>query len=576
MIHRLYEKGKAFWFAFLIFEIFYALSGCIVGFDAPANTILLLLLDSILLGLWLNSSTPPENLFLLILLVVSLSIIFIFPLSGEIISPWSLHGAISFLTAIFIAFTSFGCIISSKRGKRFYFEIVFFLYLLPAFLLWGYFSISHSWPQVDTLIAILQTNATEAMGYLYTHVSLWCLAILLFYLMGIHWIARKAAPITGTKGKMFPIFLFTSSLFLIYVSQYNPLLFLYEDTQHQVEQYKKFQDLKEKHSVSQNLTVTSAPVPGLFVLIIGESENRTHMSAYGYDRDTTPWLRSQENNSHFLLFQKPYSCHVQTVQSLSYALTSKNQYNQVPIEKSTTLIEAAKAAGYDTYWISNQTRYGIWDSPTTVIASGCNHQIWLNQNAGETCRTNYYDGKIVEALSSLSPHKNTLLIIHLMGNHVPYISRFPKEYRQYHGNQEMTDLYDDSIRYNDAVVEQIYESLCQFPNFQAMVYCSDHSEAIDEGLDHDTTNYKPSMTHIPFYMAFSDSYLSSYEPTVSQLHAQKDATFTNDLLFNAMLGLMHVQIKELYEPENDITSPSYDSTSSRFRTLFGKKKLEVE
>lgn len=56
---------------------------------------------------------------------------------------------------------------------------------------------------------------------------------------------------------------------------------------------------------------------------------------------------------------KAYSNYVTTVPVLTYALTDKNQYNSVSMAQAYSLIEVAAAAGFDTYWISNQERYGI-------------------------------------------------------------------------------------------------------------------------------------------------------------------------------------------------------------------------
>ena len=55
-------------------------------------------------------------------------------------------------------------------------------------------------------------------------------------------------------------------------------------------------------------------------------------------------------------------------------LSEKNQYNDISLEKSYSLIEIAKAAGYDTYWISNQRKYGAWDTPVAEMASTATHQ----------------------------------------------------------------------------------------------------------------------------------------------------------------------------------------------------------
>ena len=92
------------------------------------------------------------------------------------------------------------------------------------------------------------------------------------------------------------------------------------------------------------------------------------MSVYGYPRPTTPWLSSRRNDPRFLFFDDAYSCYVQTVPALSYALTAKNQYNDMTLADAPSLIEAAKAAGFHTVWISNQVRFSAW-APTTWMCT---------------------------------------------------------------------------------------------------------------------------------------------------------------------------------------------------------------
>ena len=118
------------------------------------------------------------------------------------------------------------------------------------------------------------------------------------------------------------------------------------------------------------------------------------MSAYGYQRETTPWLTQFAKDPGTLLFKNPYSNHTHTVPVLTYALSEKNQYNQVPLAKAYSLIEIANAAGFDTYWISNQERYGAWDTPVAEIASTAKHQVWLNGEVGANIKTAYLDEEL--------------------------------------------------------------------------------------------------------------------------------------------------------------------------------------
>lgn len=312
---------------------------------------------------------------------------------------------------------------------------------------------------------------------------------------------------------------------------------------------------------------------GVFVLVIGESQNRDNMHAYGYYRENTPWLSSIKDSNNVLFFNKAYSCHTHTVPVLSYVLTSKNQYNNNSLAKSTSLLEMAEAAGYETVWISNQVKYSAWDTPISVIANEANQQYWYNDNRGETTTTNFYDEKLLEAFQNLKLKDKMLIVVHLMGNHSAYENRYPKEFNKY-GNDNNLNKYDNSILYNDYVVKNIFENSCKLPNFQGLVYVADHADAVQQGLSHDASQYVPSMTHIPMYMYFSNQYIDSHKEIFNNLKKAENKIFTNDLVYNYMLSILGVYDEKSYEGNNDLTNVNYNSTESRFRTLHGKKTIE--
>ena len=57
------------------------------------------------------------------------------------------------------------------------------------------------------------------------------------------------------------------------------------------------------------------------------------------------------------------------------------------------------------------------------------------------------------------------------------------------------------------------------------------------------------------------------------LQNHTSAYFTNDLIFNTLMGIMHIRANDFYESENDISSSAYDTNASRFMTLYGKRKI---
>ena len=470
--------------------------------------------------------------------------------------------------------------------RKIYVSITLLLYLLPTCLIWFYYHISGNWPHPDTLMALLQTNSSEAWSYFKDNTTIRSLLSILIGLFLFLWFTRvfyrQISPslIHQKKNKYIYIgcvlFLITSGFLILHNFKRNPLGQLLSGTVNYMNRYHAFAENKKKRAsmIDRNLSLSPNDEQGLYVLVIGESQNRLHMSAYGYDRDTTPWLREQHNkNAGFLQFTQAYSCHTHTVPTLTYALTAKNQYNDLSLENAISILELAKAAGYHTAWISNQVQYSAWDTPITIIASEADQQVWLNKNVGETTKTNYYDEKVIDGLQHIQIYDKMLIVIHLMGNHGSYSDRYPHPFDRFQGRGSRIDAYDNSILYNDYVISKIYDSVSALPHFQSLLYFSDHTDAVDQGLGHDAGNFVAPMTYIPMYMFFSPDYMIQHEEIFDHLKSHQHTLFTNDLIFNVLSGIMNIYFQPTYEKQNDLTSDTYDDTPTRFKTLYGTKAI---
>ena len=488
---------------------------------------------------------------------------------------FSLIGAAGFFTVqSFLPIGRLRTIVS-----RTFYSVAFIVSLM----LWGYYFSAGSLLNASAILAIFQTNLAEAKSYLLDYMPWQGVCILLLLIAAYvrflrHWTQSLTVHWGGDSrtGKWLMVCACIAlTLFSLYRTRDNFYKNLVGETQKGLQAYRSFTISREARAeAAQNdLAGISQGNPGVYILVIGESQNRLHMSAYGYDKETTPWLDQMKNDAHTVFFTDARSCHTHTVPVLSYALTDKNQYNQRELSKSLTLIEAAKAAGFHTVWLSNQVRYGAWDTPTSVIADEADEQVWLNGHVGETTDTNVYDGNLVDSLKQVKATDKTLIVIHLMGNHGSYRDRYPQEFSVFAGDSPEA-LYDNSIRYNDFVVQNIYEAAKAMPNFQGLVYCSDHADDVDRNLGHDASHFTQDMTKIPFYMIFSDAYEAKYPGILQELRAHKDNRFTNDLLYNAMLGIMGIVVPADYEEQNDLTSADYNADKARFRTLHGQQELD--
>ncbi|MGN0941093.1 MAG: phosphoethanolamine transferase [Selenomonadaceae bacterium] len=464
------------------------------------------------------------------------------------------------------------------------FSTIIIIFLV--FPIWSYYLTNGVFFDTTSVLAIFQTNPDEAYGYL-EHVINACVVVSLivsaFLFIAILSSAQKlklSDIVSYSKLPYILIIFLALDIFLIYRSRQNVVCLPYLNARDYIKNYVTFQmGIKKRENITRQIIQNADEINnGLYVIVIGESETRDHMHAYGYNEENTPWLSSMADNSGCVVFSQGYSSYVQTVPSLMYALTAKNQYNGIAMENAISLVEVAKVARFTTIWISNQGKFGMYDAPITVIASETDHQIWVNEKLSNG-QPRKYDGEIIENINvdELSKNHKTLLIIHLMGSHMTYKDRYPRKFDKFSDktdNKNSFSCYDNSVLYNDYVMKSIYNRVKDVPNFKALVYFSDHGEEVT--VDHDPNKFTWAMTRIPMYMIFSDEYIRENKGVVDGLRLHKDTAYTNDLIFNTMMSIMGIDMPSIYEPENDFTKASYDGSKDRLKTLYGKRRLSEE
>ncbi len=455
---------------------------------------------------------------------------------------------------------------------------VLFLCGLPILLTWGFYIAEKGCPHADAVAAVLHTNPSEALAYVRDALGAKAAAVLAAAVAAAVLLARLAMGVRlvplepAALGSL--VFFILCSLGLLYRTRENVLTGPVYDAKTYLKGQEEFRKKRAERKQAMEEIASSMEWrdPGVYVIVIGESATRDHFGAYGYGRDTTPWLSSVLQDENLCLFSKAYTCFPTTDQALSYALTAKNQYNEKPLETAPSLLEVVRAAGGHTAWLSNQARFGAYEAPVTVIADEAEQQVWTNSYS-DLSRMAFYDEILADRLKGIEIQDRMVIVVHLMGSHNSYINRYPSTFKRFSGGARRMDEYDNSILYTDAVLKKLWETAQTLPNFRAMVYLSDHGEGIDEGRMHSATDFSWGMVRIPFFAFFSPSFSKEKPEIFKQVFRAKDKVFTIDLLFNFMLGLIGIRPEGLYEPENDCTAASYDTNEERFRTLLGKKSV---
>jgi len=310
---------------------------------------------------------------------------------------------------------------------------------------------------------------------------------------------------------------------------------------------------------------------GVYVIIVGESLNRHYMSLYDYDEyDTTPFQKELKERYSLTVFQRPFSAYAQTIRCMAYMLTNQNQYDNQDkrLDNSVSLFDVARYNGFTTRWFTAQGNSLFLDSPTAVLAGSAQHQFSLPMVRSRIDHM-ITDADLLPFLPDRLDQKE-LIVIQLMGSHAPYSDVIPPDYMV----DSTLSSYVKSVCYNDLVLKQLFDYFHD-RNASAILYLSDHSEDIANGLAHDPRLevFTQVMTEIPFWLYVSPDCLAKKPELEGQLKRAAGRVFTGDLLFDLVLSLMNLN-SSFTRSENSILSDDYFLNESNAMTLGGQYKLK--
>jgi len=269
-----------------------------------------------------------------------------------------------------------------------------------------------------------------------------------------------------------------------------------------------------------------APAPPTqpnIVVIVMDTVRQDHLSCYGYERETTPFLT--ELGAQSTVYDSAHStsgwtspAHASLFTGLFPIAHQTTQENWSLSQQRVTLAETLSAAGYETV--------GIAENPMLSKRNGFDqgfatyHEVWREEGPGGERVVKHFH----EALTERDRSKPLFTFVNLMGAHSPY--RAPKEFSmpfvrdksiRLHSNlwreyflgeaefvdeelQHLRDLYDGEVLYTDSLVRRLADELKSVGLWDNTVFVvtSDHGENIGdhELMDHVFSLYE-STTSIP-------------------------------------------------------------------------------
>ena len=353
---------------------------------------------------------------------------------------------------------------------------------------------------VGMTLSILETNVSESLSMVKTLILPIIVTIIFYIILLLIFIGgSKIIDKNFTKNKILIVFSFIwiilPALFFIkhkYISNKGGGLMVKNAIYHYsdfiaAQVLKKDIDGIINTKINYNLINTGEQPIENIVVLVGESVRKQNMSLYGYQRETTPNEAAERDN--MLLYQNAYSPAAITNMSVPIVLSNIdiNNYQKELKKLGDNIVNAANHSGYNTFWYSTQGgAHGI-----TAIATYSKNKKFLNG----------YDEVVIpylkEALKDSSPKK--LIVLHINGSHPYACDKYPPKEAVWEGG--IDECYDNSIRYTDKIIGQIFELLKN--KNSALVYFSDHGQ-IKENEIYKHGDYKEAV-QVPYFVWFSPS-----------------------------------------------------------------------
>lgn len=296
--------------------------------------------------------------------------------------------------------------------------------------------------------------------------------------------------------------------------------------------------------------LAAAAKPVLLVIFAGETARAQNWGLNGYARDTTPGLAARG----VVNFADVSACGTSTAVSLPCMFSSLTQegYSRNAFLGQENLLDVLDRAGFETRWLDNNTgdqriatRTGWAQVDATLAPDACEVE----------CTDEVFLPVIETTLASMT--RNTVLVLHMIGNHGPaYFLRYPAERAVFTPDcrsvefarctlDEIVNAYDNAMLQTDHVLSATIDRLAASDRvLGAMLYVSDHGESLGEsGLFlHAAPMFMApeTQTKVPMALWMAPGFQDAMGLDEACLHRVAAAPGSHDMLFSTVLGLLDV------------------------------------
>ncbi|NDV77503.1 sulfatase-like hydrolase/transferase [Dysgonomonas sp. 511] len=487
---------------------------------------------------------------------------------------------------LFVAISILSLFISSKSEKIIY-SILLAISIIPGSIYLAYLLFAGVLLEQNSVTSLFETNPDESKEFVAYYLSIWVITGVLIYAAIPIVMICSMKSFKRLRVKDYKVLFFSSIIIIVSIISINKLsqsvyfINIYKSfISYKIRTKKEIEAIKDRQDFAYEVkTMPGDTVPKTIVVVIGESLNKYHMSLYGYERNTNPLLSAYGDS--LTVYSNVVSPQVHTIPVMRSVLSMADFEHPEYFTKKPSVFELFNRAGYSTYLISNQEFSDECRSSYDILLT-------LAQNKYNVAKHKQHDDiclPVLDKILAQKDNKNKLVIIHLIGSHMAYEFRYPKEYIRFNHLKDglvadkpfcdkkaksTIDKYDNSVLYNDYVINNIITTLKkQCDRNTAMIYFSDHGEELydyREFAGHAYEKVSPPMCEIPFMIWMCPLFKAMREDLVfdgNRPYSSEDLVYS----ISDIAGLN-------YEDYNDTRSLFSKGFTPRERYV-GKKKYEA-
>lgn len=417
----------------------------------------------------------------------------------------------------------------SSKSERIIYSIILTISIIPGAIYLAYLLFAHVLLEQNSVTSLFETNPEESKEFIAYYLSIWVIVGVLVYTAIPIVMICNMRSFERMKIRNNKVLFILSIIIIVSITGFNKLSrsvyfinFYKTFISYKIRTNYEIKTVKERLSKPFEVKLSRQDsVPQTIVVVIGESLNKHHMSLYGYQRNTNPLL--SQYNDNLVVYKDVVSPQVHTIPVMRSLLSMSELKHPEYFTEKPSLFELFNRAGYDTYLVSNQDFSDNYRSSYDILLS-------LAKNKYNLAPLKQHDDIVLPKLAKIleKNNNNKLIVIHLIGNHMAYGFRYPKEYIVFNHQKDHAipdkifrdekakrtmDKYDNSVLFNDFIINSIINSLKSLKDQKtSMIYFSDHGEELydyREFAGHAYEKVSPTMCEIPFMIWFSEEYKES-------------------------------------------------------------------